>query len=93
MIETNIEKLRDGKIIIVHPDFSFKTRYGTWIYWEHLGMLNSEVYRTSTVNKIETYIENGILPSRNLFVTCDSLAGAVDMESVLNTIEMIEKLL
>ncbi|MGN1414970.1 MAG: hypothetical protein ACI4WY_12080 [Anaerovoracaceae bacterium] len=53
-----------------------------WIYWEHLGLLSQEKYRQQALKKLELYIQNGILPGKNLILTADSLDGAVDMVSI-----------
>ena len=91
--EKRVELHKNGKIIVLHPDFAFKTRYGIWVYWEHFGMLGSDSYKETAMNKIETYIENSLFPSRDFFITCDSNDGALDMVSIMNTIDLIEKLL
>lgn len=91
--EKRIELYKDGKMVVIHPDFAFKTRYGTWVYWEHLGMLGSDTYKQTAITKIETYIENGIFPSQNLLITCDAFDGTLDMVAIMNTVDLLEKIL
>ncbi len=86
-------KLRGGERIYVHPDFTFSNTYGDEIYWEHLGMLGDAEYRSKAVKKIETYIENGIIPSDRLFITGESLDGKLDSGAIMRTIEMLQKIL
>lgn len=59
----------EGKTI-VYPDFTVlnvKTRK-TW-YLEHLGMLDKEEYMQNTFYKMNRYIQQGIIPGKNLIVT------------------------
>lgn len=61
-------QLKDG--MVVYPDFTIlniKTRQ-TW-YMEHLGMLDDEDYLQHTFQKIDRYIQNGIIPGKNLIIT------------------------
>lgn len=86
-------KMRSGELIYVHPDFTFSNSYGDEIYWEHLGMLGDPEYRANAVKKIETYIENGIIPSDGLFITGESLDGKLDSGAIMRTIELLQKML
>jgi len=83
----------NGNPITIHPDFAFKTRYRGWIYWEHFGMLGNEDYRQDALWKIELYIANGIMPAANLIITSESSDGALDVNTIINTVEYIKKLL
>lgn len=82
-----------GQKITIHPDFTFRTRSGKWIYWEHLGRLDLEEYRQDTIWKLQRYFENGILPSINLLLTVDDLDGSLDMSTIIGTIEYLKKLI
>lgn len=86
-------KTPEGMYVTVHPDFTFRDRYGGYVYWEHFGMLGDRRYREKTMNKLTTYIENGIVPSINLVMTAETLDGALDAGTITRTIEMIKGML
>ena len=56
-------------------------------------MLGDPEYRANAVKKIETYIENGIIPSDRLFITGESLDGKLDSGAIMRTIELLQKML
>ena len=73
--------------ITLYPDFTIMHPISLKkVYWEHLGMLNSESYYQVTTKKIHTYIENGIFPGDNLILTCEDLNHPLDIEMVNNVI-------
>ena len=86
-------RIKSGELIYIHPDFTFSNTYGDEFYWEHMGMLGDIQYRTKAIKKIETYIENGIIPSDRLFITGESLDGKLDSGAIMRTIETLQKLL
>lgn len=83
----------DGNTKTIYPDFSFKNRYGQWIYWEHFGMLGKSFYRKDAEWKFRQYTENNIFPSINLLITAESADGELDMATIVGTIEYLMKLL
>ncbi len=56
-------------------------------------MLGDPEYRANAVKKIETYIENRIIPSDRLFITGESLDGKLDSGAIMRTIELLQKML
>ncbi len=91
--EKPLSLLKNGGSITIHPDFTFKGKYGDNIYWEHFGMLSNEQYRKNALNKIEIYIINGIIPGNNLVITSEKPGGSIDINTISATIDMVEKLL
>ena len=91
--ERSIELWTDGEMITVHPDFTFDNKYGQSVYWEHFGMLGVEQYRKSALRKLNTYIENGIIPSVNLIITAEALDGSIDVNSIVRNAELLVKML
>jgi len=83
----------DGREYTVHPDFTFCSRTGQFIYHEHFGMLGDERYRKDTLWKCELYIANGIIPSVNLLITAENFDGALDMNVIDATLDYLERLL
>ena len=63
-------QLRGG---VVHPDFTFLSRVtNEEIYWEHDGRMDDPEYAENAVRKINTYIQNGILPGKQLIITYET---------------------
>ncbi len=71
------------------PDFTFKdAASGSYIIWEHLGMLGNEDYKRSWEEKKKIYAANGFTEENgNLIVTSDSLDGGIDSQEIQRKIE------
>lgn len=79
--------LKMGKRTI-HPDFTLINRHtGQIFYWEHVGKLDDSGYVADFVNKINSYIANGIYPGINLILTFENSKVALDMDTVDALIE------
>ena len=62
-----------GDTITLHPDFlCLNTRTRTELYWEHFGLMDDPDYSANAAGKLRLYIENGILPGRNLIITMET---------------------
>jgi hypothetical protein len=58
---------------VVYPDFTFLSRKtGKEIYWEHEGRMDDPKYADKAVRKIDTYINNKIIPGVNLILTFET---------------------
>lgn len=66
----------------VYPDFTFLSRSGKEIYWEHEGMVDNPDYARTAVQKIESYERNGIFPGENLILTFETSTTAINTELV-----------
>ena len=69
------------------PDFTFVSDSGETIVWEHLGMLDVEVYASDWQRKLRWYEEQGYVEKENLFTTEER--GGFDSAQVEATIEKI----
>ena len=68
---------------IVYPDFTVlnvKTRK-TW-YLEHLGMLDKEEYMQNTFYKMNRYIQQGIIPGKNLIITYEKSGSPLNTKNL-----------
>lgn len=54
---------------------------GALIYHEHLGLM-SEEYRSHFQYKTSLYMQNGILPGKNLILTYDNEDGAINLQLI-----------
>ena len=86
----------DGNPHVVYPDFilceNAQSPEVTWIYWEHLGLLDMEDYRERTMLKLKLFPQNGILPGRNLILTTDGMDQSIDLMAVSNVLDSIKNL-
>ena len=86
----------DGNPHVVYPDFilceNAQSPEVTWIYWEHLGLLDMEDYRERTMLKLKLFPQNGILPGRNLILTTDGMDQSIDLIAVRNVLDSIKNL-
>ena len=72
----------------LYPDFTIMYPCpGQRKIWEHFGMMDDPEYVHKTANKLRTYIENGFIPDKTLFMTFESLSDPFDFEKVLFIIE------
>lgn len=71
------------------PDFTFKdAASGSYIIWEHLGMLGNPEYKAAWEEKKRIYEANGFTEENgNLIVTMDSLDGGIDSTVIQQKIE------
>ncbi len=62
-----------GSQLTLHPDFlCLNTRTRQEFYWEHFGLMDDPGYSKNAAGKLRLYIENGILPGRNLIITMET---------------------
>ncbi|MBQ9766209.1 MAG: hypothetical protein IJW18_08435 [Lachnospiraceae bacterium] len=56
-----------------YPDFTLlNVHTREEVYWEHLGMMGDNSYAEKAIQKIATYIQNGIFPGKNLILTYET---------------------
>lgn len=87
--------LTDGKGITIHPDFTIEdNNTGIIYYWEHLGMLTDDSYRSKWKRKQEWYERNGIQEhiknpnaDKQLIITRDKPDGGIDSLEIKKIIE------
>lgn len=73
-------ELRVGKnVIIIHPDFRILIlKTGRIVYWEHVGMLDDPTYANEFVTKVNTYVNNGFIPGRDVIFTYETSDNSID---------------
>jgi GTPase SAR1 family protein len=82
--------LSDEKGVTIHPDFTIEdTDAGITYYWEHLGLLTKDDYRSKWARKKEWYERNNILDfkqnrlaDKQLIVTRDKPDGGIDSSEI-----------
>ncbi len=87
--EKEIDLGEDGKRI---PDFTIEdAETGICYYWEHCGMLGDASYSKRWEDKKKVYEKHGIVEGKNLFVTKDSLNGAIDSNAIKEIIDKLKE--
>lgn len=76
------------KGVVIYPDFTFLNQHtGEEIYWEHDGKMGDMEYAEKAVRKINTYIQNGILPGKQLILTFETTRNVLNDTVVKNLIK------
>lgn len=81
--------ISDEKGVTIRPDFTLEDDLGVTYYWEHLGMLSEDDYRSKWKLKQDWYERNGIVEhdvnpdaDRQLIVTRDMPNGGIDTKEI-----------
>ena len=89
--EDELDLNEDGKL---YPDFTIRNEEkGICVYWEHCGMLGNLSYSKRWEEKKMLYRKHGIIEGKNLFVSKDSLNGAIDSSEIHKIIDSIKSLI
>lgn len=91
--------ITDETGITIHPDFTVEdSDSGITYYWEHLGMLTKDDYRSKWIRKQEWYKRNDILEidknrdaDKQLIITRDKPDGGIDSSEIKELIENLFK--
>lgn len=74
---------KDRKEIIIHPDFTIINKEtGKIYYYEHAGKMDEPYYANEFVKKINTYVENDLLPGIDIIVTYETLSMPLNITTV-----------
>lgn len=87
--------LSDDNGVTIHPDFTIEDdNTGIIYYWEHLGMLTDDGYRSKWIIKKEWYEQNGIKEytinpdaDKQLILTRDKPNGGIDSQEIKKIID------
>jgi hypothetical protein len=72
----------------VRPDFMcLNIRTREEFIWEHFGMMDSVKYANKTVEKINSYEQNGYFPGKNLIMTFETSQCAISSNIIQKTID------
>ena len=71
----------DGTVI--HPDFTvLKPRSRKICYFEHCGRMDDPIYLHNFIKRENTYIQNGLIPGRDVFMSFESSSDPLNMNSM-----------
>ena len=81
-------KLQNGRVR--YPDFTLlDVRQRKEIYWEHLGLIDDDMYRWENLEKINEYRRNGIYGLKNLIVTYESEQNPLDIAGIKSMLKEV----
>lgn len=70
-----------------YPDFTIlNPQTGQVFYWEHFGMMDNQKYRDKTIQKLQMYFNNNILPGINLITTYETKENPLTLAKVKQVI-------
>ncbi len=71
-----------------YPDFLIRhPKTGQWILWEHFGLMDDPEYARRAYEKIQAYIESGIMPGVHLIMTFETKNQPLSVKVVEDTIK------
>jgi hypothetical protein len=92
--------ITDATGVTIHPDFTIEdAETGIVYYWEHLGMITNDDYRSKWNRKLEWYARNNVVPytdattdnDKQLVITKDKPDGGIDSNEILKIIKEVIK--
>ena len=79
---------KDGTVKSIYPDFTVLNQHsGRIIYFEHAGRMDDPYYANDFVKKMNTYVNNGFLPGRDVLVTFETMTNPLDVAVVKRLVE------
>jgi len=88
--ERPLELKINGKEKIFYPDFTIINKHtGKITYWEHAGRMDDPYYAGDFVRKMNVYVENDLLPGRDIFLTFETLSNQLDINAVNKLIKSL----
>ena len=74
---------KGGRSITIYPDFTvINLNTGKITYWEHAGRLDDESYASDFVWKNNLYMENSLIPGKDIFFTYETLTSPLNIKVV-----------
>ena len=72
----------------IYPDFTIMhPKTGKIFYWEHFGRMTDPKYNKNVGERLQTYINHGIIPSIDLITTYESLEHPLSADEVKKIVE------
>lgn len=71
----------------VAPDFQIFLADGSYILWEHMGMMDNWEYRGRQLNKLRLYFDSKMLIPRDLILTMSAASNDIDMTEAAATFQ------
>lgn len=89
--ERPLEVLIGGRIKIIYPDFTILNLHtGKIVYWEHAGKMDDPHYANEFIKKVNTYVENNILPGRDVVFSYETIENSLEISVIKKMVDEIE---
>ena len=89
--ERPLEVRIEGRVRTIYPDFTILNLHtGKIIYLEHAGKMDDSQYVNEFVKKVNIYVENGILPGKDVVFTYETIENPLEIGVIKKIIEEIE---
>ncbi len=82
---------RSGKLHGISPDFLFRCKDGSLLFWEHLGLLGDGTYSQDTIDKLNKYLDCGFVSGENLIITSDNARGNTNELAILRALKIVRE--
>ena len=90
--ERPLELMIERHTQTIYPDFTIlNVRTGKLVYWEHAGRMDDPRYAANFVKKINTYIDNEIIPGKDLIVTYETVNSPIVIQHIQLQIEILKQ--
>lgn len=74
--------------VTIYPDFTvMHPKTGKIIYWEHFGRMLDSKYNKNIGDRLQTYINNGIIPSLNLITTYETQEHPLTIQEIEKVVQ------
>ena len=88
--ERPLQVITSGKPRTIYPDFTILNIHtGKITYLEHAGMMDDPKYANDYVRKVNTYMENNLLPGLDVLFTYESQMCPLELKILKKTIEIL----
>jgi len=72
----------------IYPDFTIMhPKTGEIVYWEHFGRMDDSKYNRNIGDRIQTYVNNGIIPSINLVITYETSEHPLTIKEIEKVVQ------
>ena len=90
LLRSTLEKTKNELSNSPFEHNRYKTEHpvtGEYFYWEHFGMMDKPDYARSTIDKLNSYVEHGIIPSVNLITTYETADHPITQLKIANVVK------
>lgn len=88
--ERPLQVFSGGRVKVIYPDFTIlNIATGKTTYLEHAGLMDDAKYANDYVRKFNTYMENDLLPGRDVLFTHESQMNPLELKILKKTIEIL----
>ena len=88
--ERPLEVMDNGRQKTIYPDFTILNKHtGEITYWEHAGRMDDPYYANEFVKKMNTYVNNNLLPGRGVVISYETQNTPLDIKVVKQLMKQV----